>query len=253
MKIGIIGGGNIAAILGKKFLEHDHEIVQVVNRTESKARELATTLKCTSWSDLSGKLNSDADLFIVAVSDSALFTLDKQLQASNTLLVHTAGSVPMNVLEKVSARCGVFYPLQSLRKETALPAEIPILVDANNEKDLQLVTTLASGISAEVQHVGDEKRLKLHTAAVVVSNFTNHLYNLASQFCNREEVDFKLLQPLIEETATRLRSAAPASVQTGPAIRNDVYTLDKHLKTLSNHPKLKYLYVKLTDSIMSPD
>ncbi len=252
MKIGIIGGGNIASVLGGKFLENGHEIIQVINRTESKARALASSFNC-AWADLSGTPDPAADIFIAAVTDGALFTLDKYLKPVKQLIVHTAGSVPVNVLENLSPRCGIFYPLQSLRQETAAAAPIPILVDAVQEKDLHLLTDLASSISPIVQHLTDDKRFKLHTAAVVVSNFTNHLYALAEQFCSKEGVDFTLLQPLIEETARRIRTHNPASVQTGPASRNDVYTLDKHLKVLSAHSKLKYLYVKLTDSIMSRD
>jgi len=47
-----------------------------------------------------------------------------------------------------------------------------------------------------------------------------------------------------------VKDHSPAEVQTGPALRNDVFTLDKHLRLLSDHPKLKYIYLKLTDSIM---
>jgi predicted short-subunit dehydrogenase-like oxidoreductase (DUF2520 family) len=115
---------------------------------------------------------------------------------------------------------------------------------------MTLVEDFAQTISGTVAKAGDVERLKLHVAAVVVSNFTNHLYALAEDFCKKENIDFKLLAPLIKETAQRVEAHSPASVQTGPALRNDVFTLDKHLRLLSNHPKLKYIYLKLTDSIM---
>ena len=86
----------------------------------------------------------------------------------------------------------------------------------------------------------------------LVSNFTNHLYAVTDEFCQKENLDFNLLFPLIKETAERIKDFSPKDVQTGPAIRNDVFTLDKHLRLLSAHPKLKYLYLKLTDSIMNP-
>jgi hypothetical protein len=92
----------------------------------------------------------------------------------------------------------------------------------------------------------------LHVAGVVVNNFTNHLYAVAEDFCGKENIDFKLLFPLIQETAQRLNHFSAKDVQTGPALRNDVFTLDKHLRILSAHPKLKYLYLKLTNSIMNP-
>ncbi|MEJ0101166.1 MAG: DUF2520 domain-containing protein [Bacteroidota bacterium] len=48
--------------------------------------------------------------------------------------------------------------------------------------------------------MGNDERVKLHVAAIFVSNFTNYLYILAEEYCRREGIDFKLLQPLIEET-----------------------------------------------------
>ena len=91
----------------------------------------------------------------------------------------------------------------------------------------------------------------MHVAAVVVSNFTNHLYALAAEFCKKEGVDFGLLAPLIMETAGRIQKSSPADVQTGPAVRNDIFTIEKHLRVLAGHPALKNIYLKLTDSIMT--
>jgi hypothetical protein len=39
-------------------------------------------------------------------------------------------------------------------------------------------------------------------------------------------------------------------VQTGPAIREDIFTLNRHLQALTAHPDIKYLYLKLSESIL---
>jgi hypothetical protein len=62
-----------------------------------------------------------------------------------------------------------------------------------------------------------------------------------------------LLKPLIIETAERINKFPPREVQTGPALRNDFITLEKHLRVLSAYPKLKYIYLKMTDSIINID
>jgi hypothetical protein len=86
---------------------------------------------------------------------------------------------------------------------------------------------------------------------VFVSNFTNHLYTLAEDFCTREHVDFKILIPIILETANRIATNSPAAVQTGPALRKDVFTLEKHLRLLTHHPVLRDFYLKFSESIMN--
>ena len=95
----------------------------------------------------------------------------------------------------------------------------------------------------------DQKRLRIHLAAVIVNNFTNHLYALAEQFCLKEEIAFDLLRPLIEETAFGISRMAPNEAQTGPAIRHDNTTIEQHLKLLESHPGLRNFYLAFTESI----
>lgn len=250
MKIVIIGSGNVATVLGRLFVKSGHEILQVVSRSVEHAKILADELNCP-FADDDGIIDRSAELYLVAVSDSALYSLNNRIQLEKKLVLHTAGSVPKDVLQNISINYGVLYPMQSLRKEIEKPADIPLLIDGNTEETLTMIEDIAKTISNNVAKANDAERLKLHVAAVVVSNFTNHLYALAEDFCKKENVDFKLLAPLIKETASRTVCYSPTEMQTGPAVRNDVFTLDKHLQLLVNYPKLKYIYLKLTDSIIN--
>ena len=65
----------------------------------------------------------------------------------------------------------------------------------------------------------------------------------------KEHLDFNLLKPLIGETAQRLAFTSPRSVLTGPAVRKDDVTIEKHLQLLAGHPALKHIYEQLTGSI----
>jgi len=249
MRVVIIGSGNVASVLGRLLKKSNHEIIQVISRNAEHAKILADELECP-FSDINNTVDTGADLYLVAVNDGALYELNKSFHLGNKLILHTAGSVPKDILKDISVNYGVLYPLQSLRKEMDYPHDIPLLVDGNTEETLTLTEDFARTVSGTVARASDEERLKLHVAAVIVSNFTNHLYALAEEFCGKEKVDFKMLAPLIKETAERIKTHSPTEVQTGPALRNDIFTLDKHLRILANHPRLRYVYLKLTDSIM---
>jgi len=212
------------------------------------AEELADLLQATATTDLT-QPDATADLYVIAVSDAAIASVASNLQLDKKLVVHTAGSVSKDVLSVCSKNYGVLYPLQSLRSELNELPEIPFLVDGNTGDDLALITEFAGTISSQVQQAGDEQRLKLHVAAVIVSNFTNHLYALAKAYCLHEQLDFTLLLPLITAVADRLHDHEPATVQTGPAVRNDEATIQKHLELLQQHPALKALYASFTESI----
>ena len=82
-------------------------------------------------------------------------------------------------------------------------------------------------------------------AAVFANNFTNHMCHLSNEFCDQKDVPFKLLLPLIKETAGKLEDLSPYDAQTGPARRNDKGTLKKHLSQL----KSEKIYSVLSKSI----
>lgn len=251
MKIALIGSGNVATVLGRIIIQNNHKVIQVISRDVDNAKLLAEELGA-GFTDFSGKPDLNADMFILAIADQALEHFFSGFGMGNKLVVHTAGSVSIDILKNYSTRYGVLYPLQSLRKEMRNIPSIPFLIDGNCEEVLAVINNFASSISPSVKRAGDEERLKLHAAAVIVSNFTNHLYVIAEDFCQKENISFDMLKPLILETALRIQEVSPAKVQTGPAVRKDILTMDKHLRLLAAHPKLRTTYLRLTDSIMNP-
>ena len=248
MKIVIIGTGNTATILGRKLKAAGHNIIQVYGRNEKAASDLALELNADTISDLES-IDRGADIYLVAVSDSSISEIAKNLGLlQKGVIAHTAGSISKNVLNH-SSRYGVFYPLQSLRKESLELPDMPIMIDAGDEETLRVLENVASTISANVVQAGDEQRMKLHLAAVFVNNFVNHLYTKAQEYCEKEKIDFRLLLPLIKETAMRIETTNPLKAQTGPAFRHDAATIKKHEELLDDYSNLKKIYTLFTESI----
>ena len=248
MDIVIIGTGNVAYTLARKIKNSEHDLLQVAGRNPQKASKLGAALNIPHALDIQS-LNKQADFYIVAIADDALYSIGDWLNLEKKLVVHTAGSVSKDVLRKVSKNYGVLYPLQSLKSMMEIIPEIPFLVDGNTPDDLALIRDFASSLSDKVVVADDESRIRLHVAAVVVNNFSNHLYALAEEFCRKENLQFDLLQPLISETASRLTNVSPGDAQTGPAVRNDESTIEKQTKLLRKYPELKKIYQEMTRSI----
>jgi predicted short-subunit dehydrogenase-like oxidoreductase (DUF2520 family) len=249
MNIVIIGSGNVAAVLGRKFKAAGHTISQIYSRNNVAASALAYEFD-TESTNYKSMINKTADVYLIAVADDAINDVVTELRLPGKVVAHTAASVPKEILKTVTDHYGVFYPLQSLRKEMTDLPDIPIFFDGSDDIAKMKLENLAHSIAkVKVVQANDNDRLKLHVAAVVVSNFTNHLYTLAEEYCLKEGLDFKQLLPLIEETALRIKNTSPKLAQTGPAIRHDKETIQKHIELLKNHPQLKNLYVLLTESI----
>lgn len=249
MKVVMVGSGNTATVLCAVIHKAGHEIVQVASRQISHAKQLADVYHADS-ALITQEHFAAADIYIVALNDAALESVQKLTGLKNKLIVHTAGSVSKDALKEQSATYGVLYPLQTLSKQNDHIPEIPFLVDGSNQETLHQILGFAKTLSNNVTEADDKARLNYHVAAVFVSNFTNHMYALAEKFCTQERIDFKNLMPIVNEVTDRLSHHSAFVTQTGPAMRDDVYTLNKHLQALGTYPELKYIYLKLSESII---
>ena len=248
MKVSFIGSGNVATVLAKQMFCHGYTIIQVFSKHKHHALELAEKVSASAIDDLKD-LDLNADVFIIAVGDKIIEQISSQLYLKNKLVVHTAGAVSIDVLHTISNSYGVLYPIQTLRKEMNSEVAIPFMIDGNNLSTIHLIENIAKNLQQSYVYGGDEQRLKIHVAAVFASNFVNYLYYQSANFCKKEQLDFKLLQPIIEETATRLKLHHPKDVFTGPAIRGDENTINAHLKLLTDHPGLQKLYASISQQI----
>lgn len=249
MQVVIIGTGNAATVFGRLFQSKGHNIAQVYGRDILKAETLAEQLQSTAIADIS-RLSKNADVYLIAVADKAVSEIVTQLDINDHLVLHTTASLSKHILKEASKHYGVLYPLQSLRKEMNPGTPIPLLIDGNTPEVTLQIEQLASALSSTVIRADDQQRLKLHVAAVFACNFTNYMYLQSASFCEKEGLDFSLLQPLIEETATRLEEYHPSEVFTGPAVRGDMETINKHLSLLEAYPQLHGMYKSITEKIM---
>lgn len=242
----VIGFGNVAYHLIKAFNKAENiDLKQVYNRNLNTIKHLKETTLITD------SLNSlkNADVYIIAVSDDAISEISSKITNTNSFVVHTSGSVSMNSL-KNSGKKGVFYPLQSFSKSKEVNFnEIPFCLESEDEKDYVLLEKIANAIGKKIYRINSEQRKQLHVAAVFVNNFVNHMYKIGYDICNRYNVPFEVLHPLIEETSKKIKHLSPNEAQTGPAKRNDISTINNHLNLLNEQQQV--LYKILTKSIQN--
>ena len=248
MSITIIGTGNVAVRLAEALYLEGYAIAQIYGRTEESAKTLADAVN-TSYTTKITDIRKDSDVYIFSVKDSALSEVLEQFPPVKGLLVHTAGSIPIDVFSPYSDYYGVIYPLQTLSKERKIDfKKVPLCIEASDEKGLKQLTDLAKTISDNVLFVNSEQRQYLHLAAVFACNFVNGMYDIASEILQQQGFPFEILLPLIDETARKVHSLSPFDAQTCPAVRNDRNIMEKHLSLLKNET-LKEIYELMSRNI----
>ena len=249
-KIVIIGAGRLATHLGLAFFQHGLEIVQVYNRTPVKGKKLAGRVGALYTDDLR-ELILTADLYILAVSDSILEYLSTVLRLNTKLVVHTSGTMDIDVLTPISDNTGVFYPLQTFSQTgRILFRNIPLCIEANSKGSELKLMGLAEKLSQRVYPLASDKRKVLHLGAVFANNFTNFILAAAEEFLLSHEIPFDLLQPLILQTTRNVKHGNLIQYQTGPAVRGDIKVLEKHRELLLDDPDYLEIYNLITKNII---
>lgn len=241
----LLGAGNVATHLYKAFSKSEYTIVkQWYNRTRASISSYANEVEITDSLD---EL-TEADIYIIAVSDDSIAKLSKDLPFTNRLVAHTSGSVSMHQLDKKN-KIAVFYPVQTFSKDADIDfTEVPICVEVYEKENLQKLKDLAKALGCKPYKISTEQRQTLHLAAVFVNNFTNQLYRIGHEICETKSIEFEILKPLISETAHKIKEMSPYMAQTGPAKRNDKKTIKRHLKLIEKDEH-KAIYELMTQSI----
>lgn len=260
MEISFIGAGNLAWHLAPALENAGHHINEVYSRQLQHARQLVSNLyDAHTHSDLNFA-DSPSKLFVLAVPDDALETVCSRLVLpENALIVHTSGTMPLASLEQwmqiysdVPVRTGVLYALQTFTKgRTFMPFdEIPLCLEASDGPTEDILVQLGQELSDTVYVLTSDERRLLHVAAVFACNFTNHLLSIAHTLTTSHDLAFDLLRPLITETFRKgIAADNPADVQTGPARRGDLGTIESHLSLLADQPRLSEIYQIMSNSI----
>jgi len=248
MKIGIIGSGKIAKVIAKACIQQQLEIACIYSRNIEHASILAAQINCQNVVAQISAIPQNLDLYCLCVNDDAIEEVSLQLQV-NGVVVHFSGSQPIELLSN-QEKYGVCWPIQTFSEGTIESLkEIPFLIQANNTETLKQIKEFVSTLSNSIIISNNQERRYYHLAATIANNFSNHLYTHVTNLLQKQQLDFKLLFPILKETIHKLEINHPYQNQTGPALRNDTQTLQAHLDLLENEPDTKALYQLMTQSI----
>jgi predicted short-subunit dehydrogenase-like oxidoreductase (DUF2520 family) len=247
--ISFAGAGKVASALCRKINEAGIKIDLIVSLSEENGESLARSVGA-SWSrELEYPVSTD--LIIVAVPDHKLGDVLKNIKCRpDTLVVHTAGSIGLELFPEHLSHNGVLYPLQTFSTDRKVDfTDLPFLLESSDEQSAAMLEELVLIIGGKGCFLSTGNRIMLHLAAVFICNFTNHMLTCGNLVAEKAGIPFEIFYPLLKETVSKAIELGPEKSQTGPAVRNDQNTIGKHLELLSFSPELKKLYMELTNSI----
>lgn len=244
-----IGSGRIAAHLADAFSKTDIELKGVHSKTLTHAQAFADKYQIPVFENIH-QIPNNIDVYILAVNDDQIELVSSLINV-NGIVAHCSGLKDLNSI-KNSENKAVIWPLQSFSKDKKVNfKEIPILLEANSDENYRIIEALSERISHKLIECSSEKRRFYHLAAVFVNNFSNHLFVQAEEILSQQNLDYKLLLPLMKESIEKLNFLSPKDAQTGPASRGDESTMANHLNLLSENKTAKEIYTLLSHSIQN--
>lgn len=250
MKLSIIGTGNVAFQLGHALKEAGHTIVEVYGSNDKNVTTLAKKLKSSLVHSV-GELHPVVDVILIAVTDSAIEKVVSRIPITNAVIVHTSGSIPLDVLKKYFKNCGVIYPIQTILKNVKQNFKTsPFFIEGSNKRSLEKIFSLARSLSTNIHTASSKQRAALHLSAVFANNFVNHMMAISYQLMKENKLRFDVFLPMIKETFDKAEARNPFEVQTGPAKRGEMKIIKKHLSMLAKYPEYKNIYNTVSKSII---
>lgn len=224
----IFGTGRVGTALYHLFKPHYNTI-------------LVSSRPCASYGIAKAQISAN-DIVFICTPSAIIAPISQDLATTNALIVHCSGADEMEIIK--AERKGVFYPLQTFSGQTVDFNKIPIFIQG---QEIELLEEICLTLSINAFKTSNEERARLHLAAVFANNFTNAILYASQKVLG--DLPMIHLIPLIEETLKGDKLKHIAASQTGPALRNDVQTIQKHLSALENLPDEKAVYELLTNYI----
>lgn len=247
----LVGSGRVATHLAEALVKGGVTCSALYSPTKSHATALAQKIGAEKVVSIDQLATLPVDFVLIAVKDDAIGEVAGHFPSDYSgVVLHTSGGTSIDALSPIKHR-GVLYPMQTFSENRELViSEIPIFPEANTRECQEVISKITKALgSKQVHYLSSEERVKLHLASVFACNFVNHLYSISDEVLHSIGLDFHLLGPLVKETLNKALSASPKEVQTGPAIRHDYRTIDRHLALLQG--RSREIYEVLTKSIMN--
>jgi predicted short-subunit dehydrogenase-like oxidoreductase (DUF2520 family) len=190
-------------------------------------------------------------LYILSVSDPAIKSIAEKVKLKDKLIVHTSGSMDIDILKISSSNYGVLHSPQTFSKSNPVSfRDLHLDIQANNKQSEKRLVEFGGTLCNNVHVVTADQRKIIHIAAVFAGNFSNFMYSIAEDILTDNDLPFDLMQPIIRKTAENSTSKDPFSRQTGPAVREDYDVMAKQLEVLQKYPRYRALYDLISKNIV---
>jgi predicted short-subunit dehydrogenase-like oxidoreductase (DUF2520 family) len=261
----IIGTGPVGRSIGWAFFQAGYPITSVIGLEADQVRYLRKQLQAKVGGQTVEEIPERTQIFVLAVPDDQIAAVAKDLAQLDFLndrriAMHCSGALGADVMESLTPR-GVhllsFHPMISFARGSRRRSfrNISVGVEGNQEA-VAIGFDIAKKLGLTPVEIPTKMKICYHLAGVWASNFLaailSQAVSLMKEIVHDRNESWVILEPLVEGTLGYIKRLGIEGAITGPAMRGDIGTINRHLDFLINqHPELLPIYRELTKTIIT--
>ncbi len=256
----IVGCGKVGTVLGKFLAAAGYRPAGLASKSLSSAEKAAQIIGTDYFNQIPWEITKKADVVFITTPDNAIADTCNSIAENDgfgkdAVVLHCSGVLPSTILssaKKGGASVGSMHPLQSFASAEIEqnPFQDIIISVEGDAAAVNAAGKIATDLGATCLTIQTEAKTLYHASAAVASNYLVTLLDLALRLIEASGISgpdaIKVLKPLIEGTLANVERVGVIKALTGPIVRGDVETVEKHIQEIgSKKPELLSLYKTL--------
>ena len=265
LTVAIVGPGRLGQAMGRLLLGTGVRIESIAARQLSRARKAARFIGGGKALDLDDRRFAGADIILITTSDAAIGPVSNKIARyrenwSRQIVLHTCGSLPASVLaafRERGAAIGSIHPYQTIPNASAGVRNLPGCFWAveGEKRAVAVARQWVKTLGGKAFTIAPEFKPLYHLSAFLVCPTTVTLMDCSERLLKQAGVPGKIIRPMlgkfIAETANNFVEFGGRKSLTGPAVRGDWGTLQRHIAELQRFaPEVIPAYVELVDLML---
>ncbi|HET7481808.1 MAG TPA: DUF2520 domain-containing protein [Actinomycetota bacterium] len=242
----LVGAGTVGTAVAHNLRDAGHRVVAVASRSRRSA-EIAGDRLAAPVVEVDAL--PAADLVLIGSGDDAIASVAERISERvrpGAFVCHFAGSLgtsPLAAITRVGASACAVHPVQALPTfELAverLPGSAWGVTCSDAETDAAISLMIRRDLLGTPVSIAEGDRTLWHVAAVMSANGVAALLGVAEEVLKQIGIEHpeSVVGPLAAGAVQNAREAGGgAATLTGPVVRNDVATIERHLAALEDSP-----------------
>jgi predicted short-subunit dehydrogenase-like oxidoreductase (DUF2520 family) len=257
--ITIVGAGNLAGALAVALREAGYRIDQVVSRGSAaslrRARRIAREVGASATTAARAQIRAEIAWFCVpdGAIASAAASLTRAADWKGKVALHSSGALisdELAVLRRRGAAVASVHPLMTfVRGSRPSLAGVAFAIEGT-PKAVRAARSIVLQLRGQSFTISKQQKEAYHAWGMFASPLLTALLAASERVAGAAGVGRKAARermlPILRQTlANYARLGAPGSF-SGPIVRGDVATVEKHLRILRRIPGTQGIYVALT-------